>query len=67
MINFDDPIRTKSDRDIVQVWNELKESYLAYEKCKIVGNPDDARALAVKITKLQNDIGIKQKVFPELS
>ena len=66
MIKFDKPIQTKSGMDIADVWTELQECWIAYKKAKFDHDFENTRKCALRIRKLQNDIGLKQAEFPEL-
>ena len=67
MIKFDKPIQTKSGMDITDVWNELQESWVTYKKAKYDHDLQTTRECALKIRKLQSDIGLKKAEFPELT
>jgi len=64
---FDEPIKTKSGRSVVELWNELKEVKHLYTKYTIL-DKDAHLALhyAVQIRKLEYDIGLTPTLFPNL-
>ena len=67
MIKFDKPIQTKSGLDIDEVWIELQKCWTEYKKAKFNHDFEPMRNYALRIQQLQNDIGLKQAQFQELT
>lgn len=64
---FDEPLRTKSGKSVVELWNELKEQKRLYNKWTYLEKNNELRLLtAIKIRHLQDDLGIKQSEYPDL-
>jgi len=67
MLKFDEPIPTKSGERVVKIWNDLQECWSRYKKARIDSDLSTMKEYASKIQALQDDLGITQAEFPELS
>ena len=66
-MKFDSPLKTKSGKDVVELWNEIKEQWRLYTKFKYLEpNKELQITHAKQIRFLQDDLGMKQAKFPEL-
>jgi len=67
MLKFDEPMPTKSGERVVKIWNELQECWATYKKARLDSDLPKMKEFASKIQGLQDDLGITQAKFPELT
>ena len=66
MLKFQNPKPTKSGESVMTIWNNLKVNWIGYKHARLEENFNEMRQYALKIRELQEDLGMKQAVFPEL-
>lgn len=66
MFKFQNPRKTKSGESVITIWNEIKENWRIYKRAKLEDDFLKMRNAASRIIELQDDLGIKKAVFPEL-
>ena len=65
-INWTEPKPTKSGRDAVEIWNDLKHAWSSYKIYRLYNDKINMVIKAKLIRKLQDDLGITQEKFTEL-
>lgn len=61
-----EPKPTKSGRDAVAIWNDLKHAWSSYKMYRLHDDKINMVINAKLIRKLQDELTIKQDKFPEL-
>lgn len=67
MFKFEQPRPTKSGKKSVEIWKELKRTWRKYKMAQLQSDLPKMREYAMKIRDLQEDFGITQAEFPELT
>ena len=60
------PKPTKSGRDVIEIWNDLKHAWSSYKIYRLYNDKINMVIKAKLIRKLQDDLGITQEKFTEL-
>lgn len=60
------PKPTKSGRDVIEIWNDLKHAWSSYKMYRMYDEKINMVIKAKLIRKLQDDLGITQEKFIEL-
>ena len=62
-----EPKPTKSGRDVIDIWNDLKDVEQKFKTARLEDNLDDMVNNAVLIQAYQSDLGLTVTGFPFLS
>src|SRR3990172_8048 len=62
-INWTEPKPTKSGRDAVEIWNDLKHAWSSYKMYLMYDDKINMIIKAKLIRKLQDDLGMTQEKF----
>ena len=65
-INWTHPKPTKSGRDAVEIWNDLKHAWSSYKIYRLYNDKINMVIKAKLIRRLQADLGMSQEKFTEL-
>src|SRR3989304_6003992 len=60
------PKPTKSGRDVIEIWNDLKHAWSSYKIYRLYNDKINMVIKAKLIRRLQADLGMSQEKFTEL-